>query len=314
MQDPFEKIRGMVVGAVVGDALGMPLEFHPARPFTDPVTEMIGGPLPPGSFTDDTEMSLAVAESLLTYSPLNAQDLSWRFLQWYKGRPSDVGIHTAHVLEAIHGGMSWQEASQLVQSQEPDSAGNGSMMRAWPIAAAHWRNPGLLVSESRLQSEITHPHADCLDGSVLFNLILAGLIQHDDRTSPDAALREAVSAALDQVVLDENFALVIHLAPVRTREDLKNTGWIRHTIESALWAALTTQSFEEALVKAVNLGNDADTAGCVTGALAGAMYGLDGIPSRWKQAIHGEYPLRSGKLWFQHDFIELADHLAELAD
>ena len=314
MQNPLEKIRGMVVGAVIGDALGMPLEFHPVRPVTALVTEMEGGPLPSGSFTDDTEMALAVAESLLTRSPLDAQDLSWRFLQWYKKHPSDVGIHTARVLDAINSGMTWQEAAQQVQAHEPDSAGNGSLMRAWPIAAAHWSNPGLLVSESRLQSEITHPHPDCLNGSVLLNLVLAELIQRDDRTLPDAAVREAVEIALDQISLDEQFALTLHLAPVRAREDLKNTGWIRHTLESSLWAVLTTQSFEEALVRAVNLGNDADTAGCVTGALAGAMYGLDGIPARWKQAIHGEYPLRSGKLWFQHDFIELADQLAALSD
>ena len=94
--------------------------------------------------------------------------------------------------------------------------------------------------------------------------------------------------------------------PVRMRNDLKNSGWVRHTLETALWATMTTLSFEEALVKAVNLGNDADTGGAITGAIAGALYGLSGIPARWKEAIHGEYPLRSGKLWFLNDFIDLA--------
>jgi len=108
--------------------------------------------------------------------------------------------------------------------------------------------------------------------------------------------------------------LVIDLAPVRSRDNLRNTGWVRHTVESALWAVLTTRSFEEALVKAVNLGNDADTGGAITGAIAGALYGLSGIPTRWKEAIHGVYPLRSGKLWFLNDFIDLADRLAALGD
>ncbi len=79
---------------------------------------------------------------------------------------------------------------------------------------------------------------------------------------------------------------------MRFRKDLPNTGWVRHTLESALWAVLTTQSFEEALVQAVNLGNDADTTGAVAGAIAGAIYGLSGIPTRWKDVLHGEYPLQ----------------------
>lgn len=313
MQNIDEKIRGMVVGAVIGDALGMPLEFHPPRPLNAFVTEMEEGPLPAGCFTDDTEMSLAVAESLLAKSPLDAQDLSDRFVQWYASRPSDVGIHTSRVLELIQAGSSWQQAVKKAQDEEPDNAGNGSLMRAWPVAAVRWNDPGLLIAESRLQSEITHPHQDCLNGCVLLNLVLVHLIRRDDRESPDEALREALASALEQVSLDDQFALTVHLAPVRLRENLKNSGWVRHTLESALWGVLTTQSFEEALVKVVNLGHDADTAGCVTGAVAGAMYGLDGIPARWKEEIHGEYPLRSGRMWFLQDFIQLADKLGKLS-
>lgn len=313
MQDVEDKIRGMVVGAVVGDALGMPLEFHPPRSLYDLATEMEDGPLPAGTFTDDTEMALAVAESLLEKSPLDSEDLTDRFVQWYKSRPSDVGIHTSRVLELIQGGMTAQQAAETVQSEEPDSAGNGSLMRAWPIAAARWNNPGLLVAESRLQSGITHPHPDCLNSCVLLNLILAALFKREEHQSPDETLRNALANALEQVTLDETFALTIHLAPVRQRENLKNTGWVRHTLESALWGTLTTQSFEEALIKVVNLGRDADTAGCVAGAIAGSMYGLSGIPVRWKDAIHGEYPLRSGRLWFLQDFIRLADELGAMS-
>jgi ADP-ribosyl-[dinitrogen reductase] hydrolase len=99
---------------------------------------------------------------------------------------------------------------------------------------------------------------------------------------------------------------------MRSREDLKNSGWALHTIESALWATLTTQSFEEALVQAVNLGNDTDTTGSVTGVIAGAMYGLSGIPARWKDLLHGEYPLKSGHIWLAQDFCDLADQLSSL--
>jgi len=311
MPELQDRLRGIAVGAAVGDALGMPLEFRPRRSEYDLVSEMIAGPLPAGMFTDDTEMALCLAESLLLTSPLDPQDLAVRFTGWYQSRPSDVGIHTANVLKLIGQGIPYKEAAKRVQAEDPDSAGNGSVMRAWPIAIARHHNEGFLVSETNLQSEITHTHIDCAHGSMLVNLILFQILRQDNRP-PEAVIREAIALAIDQVPLDPEFLLAVNLAPMRMRNDLKNSGWVRDTIESALWAVMTTRSFEEALVKVVNLGNDADTAGCVAGALAGALYGLEGIPQRWRKALHGEYPIRSGKLWFEQDFIDLADHLAHI--
>ncbi|MBU1749334.1 MAG: ADP-ribosylglycohydrolase family protein [Chloroflexi bacterium] len=89
------------------------------------------------------------------------------------------------------------------------------------------------------------------------------------------------------------------------------SGWVRHTLESAAWGLLTTDSFEEAVVQVVNLGNDADTAGAVVGALAGAAYGLAGIPARWREALRGEWPLRSGHIWRAGDLVTLADQLVD---
>ena len=85
---------------------------------------------------------------------------------------------------------------------------------------------------------------------------------------------------------------------------------MRHTVESAIWGLLTTNSFDEAVVQVVNLGNDADTAGAVAGALAGAAYGLKAIPAAWRAALHGEWPLRSGERWDAARLVELADQLA----
>jgi ADP-ribosyl-[dinitrogen reductase] hydrolase len=309
-----DRLRGIAVGAVIGDALGMPLEFQPPHSLYNLTTEMESGPLPAGSFTDDTEMALALAESLQFANPLDGRDLAGRFTAWYQSHPSDVGVHTSRVLKLISKGTPWLEASESVFNANPDSAGNGSVMRCWPIAIARWENPSLLVAESKLQSEITHQHPDCVNGSILLNLILQKLVQRSENIPPGAAMREALVDSVQQVNLSDEFRLAIDLAPVRTRADLKNTGWVHHTLESAIWAVLTTQSFEEALIQAVNLGWDADTTGCVTGSIAGALYGLEGIPERWKNTIHGEYPLRSGHLWFVNDFIELADRLSTLSN
>ncbi len=313
MQTIPDRLKGISLGAAVGDALGMPLEFHPARSLHDLETEMVDGPLPAGTFTDDTEMALALAESLLAHSPLDGADLSQRFVDWYRANPPDIGIHTSAVLGRIAAGTSWQQAADLEQQLRPDSASNGSLMRCWPVSVAYWKNPGVLLSASRLQSTVTHPHPDCVNACLFFNSLLQLLANRSEDQSSDAALREAVTRAADIVGLDGEMRLLVELASVRTREALPNTGWVRHTLESALWAVLTTRSFEEALVQAVNLGSDADTTGSVAGALAGALYGVNAIPQRWVEKLRGEYPIGSGRVWNALSVLELAERLSKSA-
>ena len=313
MEKIKERLRGIALGAAVGDALGMPLEFQPPRNIYDLETEMVDGPLPAGTFTDDTEMALALAQSLLARTPLDGADLAQRFVEWYRSNPPDIGIHTSHVLGLISSGTPWQDASTIVQQAHAISASNGSLMRCWPVSVAYWNNSELLLSESRLQSSITHTHADCVNACMFFNLLLQLLVNRSTDLPADAALREAISQASDLVDLGAEFRMLVELAPVRIREALANTGWVRHTLESALWAVLTTRSFEEALVQAVNLGNDADTTGSVAGALAGALYGTEAIPRRWLEKLRGEFPLRSGTIWCADDLVKLADRLAGFA-
>ncbi len=297
-----DRAAGCAAGAAIGDALGMPLEFGPRRPPDRLVREMASGRLPPGTFTDDTEMALALADSLLAHRPLNPADLAQRFVAWIEAGPGDVGIHTRSVLWRIAGGQPWEEAAHAVQRQRPDSAGNGSVMRCWPAALAHWDDLDQLLADSRLQSQVTHPHPECEAGSALVNAIIYYLLRH-------VAPTNAIAQALATVDVPTPLRAVLEQAPSRSRHELKNSGWVRHTLESAAWGLVTTSSFEEAVVQVVNLGNDADTAGAVTGALAGAAYGLEAIPLRWRKALQGEWPLGSGLRWTLADLASLADRL-----
>ena len=201
---------------------------------------------------------------------------------------SDIGIHTSQVLGMIDRGTPWQEAAQRVQDSDPENASNGSLMRNWPLALARWQQSDLLTEESRLQSMLTHTHPDCVNACVLINRILFELIHRPAEIPPDQAMREAVSAALAVMDLDPDLRILVELAGVRSRETLANTGWVRHTLESALWSVLTTRSFEEALVQAVNLGDDADTTGSVAGVIAGALYGFNASPPGGKRSLRGE--------------------------
>jgi ADP-ribosyl-[dinitrogen reductase] hydrolase len=301
-----DRIRGCVVGAAVGDALGMPLEFGPRQPADRLVRDMQAKRLPAGSFTDDTEMALALAESLLAHSPLDPADLAARFAAWYLKGPPDVGIHTGGVLARISAGDPWEEVVTAAQRRRPDSAGNGSVMRCWPVAVACWNNLDRLLAESRLQSRVTHPHPECVEGCAFVNATIYHLVR---RVLP----AEAIARALSAVELPLPAQEAIKMAPGLGREKLVNSGWVRHTLESAIWGLRTTDSFEEAVVQVVNLGNDADTAGAVAGALAGAAHGLAAIPNRWRSMLQGEWPLKSGKHWHDADLIDLADRLAGAA-
>jgi ADP-ribosyl-[dinitrogen reductase] hydrolase len=124
----------------------------------------------------------------------------------------------------------------------------------------------------------------------------------------------ALARAQGEADLPEPLRLVIDAAPGRHRDELANTGWVRHTLESAAWGLLTTDSFEEAVVQVVNLGGDADTAGAVVGALAGAAYGLQAVPGRWREALHGEWPLGSGIQWSGVKLVEMVDRLVEIQE
>jgi ADP-ribosyl-[dinitrogen reductase] hydrolase len=300
-----KRARGCAVGAAVGDALGMPLEFGSRRATDRMVREMRSGRLPAGTFTDDTEMALALAESLVAHKPLDPADLAERFVAWYEGGPEDIGYQTRMVLYEISRGAEWEQASKVVHRAYPDSAGNGSVMRCWPAALAHWDDlPGLLA-DSRLQSQVTHRHAECVAACAFVNATIYELLRG---TAPAAAIERALEA----VEMPEPLWAAIQAAPSRRREELQNSGWVRDTTESAVWGLLTTDSCREAIVQVANLGGDADSAAAVTGALAGATYGLDAIPMDWREALRGEYPLGSKRAWSSGQLVDLADRLTAI--
>lgn len=302
---PLERARGCAVGAAVGDALGMPLEFNAPSPLNELVREMLPGRIPAGSFTDDTEMALALAESLLAQRPLDPDDLARRFAAWIERNPPDVGMHTRQVLSRVARGTPWHEAVTSVQAANPESAGNGSVMRCWPVALVYWRQPDALRAASSLQSEVTHPHRDCTAACSFVNTLIARLLTGESRET-------AFEQALASTDFASDFRQMIEVAPSRARGELANSGWVRDTVVSAVWGLLTTASFEEAVVQVANLGHDADTAASVVGALAGAAYGLNAIPARWRAALRGAWPLRSETMWSAEDFTRLADRLVSL--
>ena len=272
-----DRFRGVLLGLAVGDALGGPLEFQPARTPDRYLTEMVGGgwqKLAPGEWTDDTQQVLCIVESFLVKRVFDPDDIARRFVVWMQSSPKDIGLHTRRVLDAIQHGDSWEDASRAAQALTPDNAPNGSLMRCAPLALFFCRHPEYVASLSPVLSRITHAHPDCEWACVFLNVAIVGLLTGLSRQEA-VELGYAACDGASQALKDR-----IGSAMEPTCE-VAPTGYVLDTLEVAVWAFLHTRTFEDAVVTAVNRGADADTVGAVVGALAGARYGLSGIPARW---------------------------------
>ncbi len=291
MIEKHARFRGCLLGAACGDALGAPLEFMDAKTIARQhgrVTEMLGGGwlhLPVGHYTDDTQMMLCLAQSLTSKNAFDADDIAARFVAWLKSEPPDVGIHTRQVLGRIARGQKWRDATSIVQNENPESAGNGSLMRCAPVALFAPNDADARREYSQVQSQITHAHLECQWSCVLVNAMIAHLLNGATREeSLAAALAECEGAPQKMLDCARN-------ASSKTRGEIPTSGYVLHTLEGALWSFLTTDSLENALIEIVNLGGDADTAGAVCGALAGAFYGEENIPSRWLDVLQNRAQL-----------------------
>lgn len=281
-----DSIRGAMFGVAVGDALGAPLEFMSAKSIQQQhgtVRDMIGGGwlnVLPGEVTDDTQMTLAVAHGIVDSPRDPIEAIGRYFVKWYNSSPKDVGVTCASsIRSAICAARQkqsptkadWKRASKVTHNLTAGrTAGNGSLMRTAYV--------GLYYSD---EQEIRQKAYD-----------ISRMTHYDEDTAIDCA---AYCAALNEVSETENFyeriAAIIgcteregryHFYALSSPFFTPNpTGYVVDSFASALHCIYTTRSFEDAVVKAINLGGDADTIGAITGGLAGALYGYDAIPKQW---------------------------------
>ena len=282
----LDRCQGCLVGLAVGDALGGPLEFMSADEivarYGGLVREMVGGGwlhLRPGEVTDDTQMTLCITESIVERRTFDMADVAQRFVNWYDGQPKDIGNITRLALAALKRGVPWQEAGRIAHQQTGGrSAGNGSVMRCAPLALYRWRDYRQLIADSVASSRVTHWDDLACYGAAALNLVIAELLQ---------GRRQGALGTAIQMLRGVAPQVTRRLAGVKQRSlaDLRPTGFVLDALEAAVWCWQHVGSFEEALVAAVNLGGDADTVGAICGALAGADFGLTGIPSRWLEVL-----------------------------
>jgi len=279
--------KGTLLGLACGDALGRPVEFRSPAQIAEQhgtLTDMVGHGThgkPAGTVTDDTDLALCIARSLVEHGGFDGQDVSDRFAAWYDDGPFDVGLMTADAITEYKSGTSWRDAGREVWQRraEGSNAGNGSVMRCAPHAIAFADDPDTLERVSKQSSAITHHDPRCQYGCVLLNHTIAGFLHGNDDPLTDAIAR-VDGGAPDELVE------TIRLVPDLVGEDqLENTGYVVHTLQTSLYDALTADTAEEAIVASVNRGGDTDTLGAVTGALAGARFGAEALPDRWLDTL-----------------------------
>jgi ADP-ribosylglycohydrolase len=299
---------GALVGSAVGDALGAPFEFGPPGRFTARFpapargarTEMCGGGPPgrePGEFTDDTQMALLVATSLVERGGLDEADLFDRFLRWAAADPPDIGEQTRAVLGS---GRPWDTAAAEHFRRTGRAAGNGSLMRTTPAAVRFARDGRAATADAaRRISALTHGDPAAGEGCAVFHELVRVALDGGD---PLAAVPSAVDAVADEH--RERYAEV--LAPDWTPEPGAPNGAVWPTLGSAVWALRHGTSFAEVLRLVIDLGGDTDTVAAVAGGLAGAVYGMGGIPMRWASVVHGRVPGHGERVWRLADLQQLA--------
>ena len=283
----LDTARGVLLGLACGDALGRPVEFQPANSITDhhgTLTEMLGHGThnqPAGTVTDDTDLALCIARSLVKQEAFDGQDIAERFLEWCENGPFDIGLMTADAIRAFDRGTSLRDTGREVWQDRPEgsNAGNESVMRCALHAIAFADEPDTLIRVSKQSSAITHYDPRCTYGCAILNCTIAGYLRGSDAP---------LEMALERVEADAPDELIETLRVVPDWIDdsqLQTTGYVVHTLQTALYDALTADSAEEATVTAVNRGGDTDTVGAVTGAIAGARFGGESLPERWLETI-----------------------------
>lgn len=299
--ETLKKIKAVMLGHAIGDALGVPVEFCTREELDEnPVTDMLGFgsyPVPEGCWSDDTSMALCALDSLAR-GEVNLNEIMQNFVRWASydeftptGEMFDIG---RTCLKAIRRFIDSDGTTPTKCGLDGENYnGNGSLMRIHPFVLyatltmlngtddGHWLWMGCI----KAGSELTHAHERSIMGCYIYGYCLSFLLKEATRESLLAGIKFA-GEDLDYLPEFEHYHRIFEPDFEKLpREEIRSTGYVVDTLEAALWCVLTTDSYRDCVLKAINLGDDTDTVAAVAGSLAGVMYGLEKIPLDWLEKL-----------------------------
>jgi ADP-ribosyl-[dinitrogen reductase] hydrolase len=284
------RYHGALLGLAAGDAVGTTVEFRSPGSFT-PLDDMVGsGPfrLNVGEWTDDTSMALCLAASLVECGKFDPVDQLERYVRWWRdgymssnGRCFDIGITVRTALARFE-----RTGEPYCGSIDPQSAGNGSIMRLAAVPLALASRPREAVARSADSSRTTHGAATAVDACRYLGALLVGAVNGVSKEELLAPHYEPVAGLWrDQPLHPEIDEIAAGSFERRRPPEIVGSGFVVRSLEAALWAFATTDDFRSGCLAAANLGDDADTTAAIYGQLAGAAYGVDSIPSEWREKL-----------------------------
>lgn len=282
-----ERRAGGLYGLLVGDALGVPYEFHDPRNLPPPETfEMQPPPgfrrshpgVPPGTWSDDGAHALCLLSSLLDRGELDLEDLGARLVRWWRDgewcvdeAPFDIGNVTSAALRNLESGVPAERSGPAGARDN----GNGSLMRVLPLVLWHRGPDDALAADAARQSVVTHAHPRSQLCCALYCVWARGVLE--DRPAPwDEAVAVVRASGAHPAELDEVLGF----------RDPRGSGYVVDTLHSAR-IAVDAGDYAAVVRRAIAFGRDTDTTACVAGGIAGLRDGLDGIPARWREALRG---------------------------
>ena len=290
-EDPRSLFKASLLGLAIGDALGAPVEFMPPGTF-EPVTGFRSGGrfnLDPGQWTDDTSMALCLAESLIECKDFDPKDQMDSYLKWVKngylsstGYCFDIGQTCSRALADYR--FTGEPFSGPTHER---SAGNGSLMRLAPIPLFYCSDPEKAIYYAGESSRTTHGGKEAIDACRYYCGLIVGALQGKSKEELLSPLYCPIDGLWEREPLAPKIEEVAK-GSYKQKEppDIVGSGYVVKSMEAALWAFYKTDCFRDGALLAVNLGNDADTTGAIYGQLAGAFYGLEGIPEEWSNGLY----------------------------
>ena len=274
------KIKDGICGLVIGDALGVPVEFKTREYLEEnPVTEMIGHGTynqPKGTWSDDTSLTLATMQSIVNKKGIDLEDIMNEFLlyltesKYCQDEMFDVGNTTVQAIERYN---HYHPISECGGRGERDN-GNGSLMRILPMAFI----PDVTYDDIENVSAITHAHPRSRIACVLYVEIARSMLENDLEIS------EHIERACEKIKeYYKDSEELHHFDDIFNSSYVVETGrsYVIKTLEAVLYCLLNTENYVDAVLTAVNLGRDTDTVAAIAGGLAGIYYGFDDIPREW---------------------------------
>ena len=300
-------LKAVIFGIAVGDALGYPVQFYPRserkkRPVVDmgKYSNEAGQVCSwenerTGLWSDDTSLTLCLAESLL--HGFNLKDQAEKFVAWLdhgylsaEDRAIDVGIQTTESLARVRAILQsgrFVELDNLANDADEWSNGNGSLMRILPLLVYM---KGKDVNEQfnliRKASSLTHPHIRSALCCFLYLKMAEYVINDIDKHTAFQSTRMDTLSLMEYLsCADAEYKALYRLLSSDLaklpEKEIDSGGYVVSSLEASIWCLLTTDCYRDAVLKAVNLGDDSDTTGAITGGMAALLYGLDSIPPDW---------------------------------